>query len=113
MEKYTIGLYEKAMPGTLSWQEKLEAAKKAGFDYIEISIDETDEKLARLDMPKAETERKSMIEIKSLTKKYEEDSVLRDINIQIPDGCIFGIIGQSGAGKSSASGRSRCSPQIP
>ena len=34
MEKYTIGLYEKAMPGTLSWQEKLEAAKKAGFDYI-------------------------------------------------------------------------------
>lgn len=54
MEKYTIGLYEKAMPGTLSWQEKLEAAKKAGFDYIEISIDETDEKLARLDMPKAE-----------------------------------------------------------
>ena len=54
MEKYTLGLYEKAMPGTLSWQEKLEAAKKAGFDYIEISIDETDEKLARLDMPKAE-----------------------------------------------------------
>lgn len=52
-------------------------------------------------MPKAETERKSMIEIKSLTKKYEEDSALRDINIQIPDGCIFGIIGQSGAGKST------------
>ena len=29
MEKYTIGLYEKAMTGTLSWQEKLEAAKKS------------------------------------------------------------------------------------
>ena len=32
----------------------LEACEKYGFDYIEISIDETDEKLARLDMPKAE-----------------------------------------------------------
>ena len=51
---YTLGLYEKAMPGTLSWKEKMFAAKKAGFDFIEISIDETEEKLARLDMSKEE-----------------------------------------------------------
>lgn len=37
------------MPGYLTWEEKLESAKRAGFDYVEISIDETDEKLARLD----------------------------------------------------------------
>lgn len=51
---YTLGLYEKSMPAFLSWKEKLLAAKKAGFDFVEISIDETDEKLARLDMSKDE-----------------------------------------------------------
>ena len=47
-----IGLYEKAMPMQLSWKEKLEIAKAANYDYVEMSIDETDEKLARLDMNK-------------------------------------------------------------
>ncbi|HJC91073.1 MAG TPA: L-ribulose-5-phosphate 3-epimerase [Candidatus Mediterraneibacter excrementigallinarum] len=54
MKAYTIGLYEKAMPGTLSWKEKMLAAKKAGYDFIEISIDETDEKLNRLEMSRDE-----------------------------------------------------------
>lgn len=45
---YKLGLYEKAMPIWLSWPEKLAAAKDSGFDYVEISIDETDEKLSRL-----------------------------------------------------------------
>lgn len=49
MKKYAIGLYEKAMPPTLTWREKLEFAKSAGYDFVEISIDEKDEKLARLD----------------------------------------------------------------
>ena len=51
---YTLGLYEKAMPGDLNWKEKMLAAKEAGFDFIEISIDETEEKLKRLDMGKQE-----------------------------------------------------------
>ena len=50
MKPYTLGVYEKALPGTLTWKEKMLAAGKAGYDFIEISIDETDEKLARLDM---------------------------------------------------------------
>ena len=44
MKGYTLGLYEKAMPGSLTWKEKLLAAKSAGYDFVEISIDETDEK---------------------------------------------------------------------
>ncbi|MDY3250477.1 MAG: L-ribulose-5-phosphate 3-epimerase [Candidatus Choladocola sp.] len=54
MREYTLGLYEKAMPKELSWREKLCAAKEAGYDFVEISIDETDEKLARLDMSREE-----------------------------------------------------------
>ena len=47
---YTIGLYEKAMPGDLSWRERLEFAREAGYDFVEISIDETDGRLERLKM---------------------------------------------------------------
>lgn len=51
---FTLGLYEKAMPPQLDWKEKLTAAKAAGFDFVEISIDETEEKLNRLEMSKEE-----------------------------------------------------------
>ena len=51
---YKIGLYEKAMPKDIAWKEKSQVAKSAGYDYIEISIDETDEKLARLDWSDAQ-----------------------------------------------------------
>lgn len=45
---YKLGLYEKAMPAELSWYDKLTVTKNSGFDYLEISIDETKEKLSRL-----------------------------------------------------------------
>lgn len=54
MKAYALGLYEKAMPNELTWKEKLQVAKNAGYDYVEISIDETDAKLARLDMTREE-----------------------------------------------------------
>ena len=49
--EYRLGLYEKSMPSTLTWVEKLTIAKNSGFDYLEISIDESDAKIARLDQP--------------------------------------------------------------
>lgn len=52
--QYRLGLYEKSMPNTLSWQQKLRTAKRCGFDFVELSIDETDDKLARLSMPHSE-----------------------------------------------------------
>jgi L-ribulose-5-phosphate 3-epimerase len=54
MKPYQISLYEKAMPAQLAWREKAEAAHRAGFDALEISIDETEERLARLHAPEAE-----------------------------------------------------------
>ena len=44
-----LGIYEKALPKELSWVERFNAAKAAGFDFLEISIDETPERMARLD----------------------------------------------------------------
>ena len=32
--KYLLGMYEKSMPMDLTWEEKLNACKKAGFDSV-------------------------------------------------------------------------------
>lgn len=45
--KYFLGLYEKAMPN-IAIDEKLILTLDSGFDHMEISIDETDEKINRL-----------------------------------------------------------------
>lgn len=46
--KHELGIYEKAFDNKASLAEKLRRAKKLGFDYLEISIDETDERIERL-----------------------------------------------------------------
>ena len=62
--RYELGLYEKAMPNNLSWKEKLELTRESGFDYLEMSVDESDEKLARLDWTQEERDhiKETMIE---------------------------------------------------
>ena len=54
MFKMPVGLYEKALPAELCWEERLAAAGQAGYDFVEISIDESDERLGRLDWSAAE-----------------------------------------------------------
>lgn len=44
-----LGIYEKALPAGVSWPERLQLAKKLGFDFVEMSVDETPERLSRLD----------------------------------------------------------------
>jgi len=49
-----VGLYEKALPADLPWEERLQQAGHAGYDFVEISIDESDLRLARLEWPVSE-----------------------------------------------------------
>ncbi len=53
-EDIKLGIYEKALPGNIDWSTRLSMAEKLGFHYVEISIDETDERLARLEWTTAE-----------------------------------------------------------
>jgi L-ribulose-5-phosphate 3-epimerase len=48
------GIYEKALPAAASWPAILSVAAAAGYQFVEISIDESDERLARLEWPAAE-----------------------------------------------------------
>ena len=50
----SLGIYEKALPKGITWLERLQMAKELGFDFVEMSIDETDERLERLNWTKEE-----------------------------------------------------------
>jgi len=52
--KNPLGIYEKALPKELGWPERFRAAREAGYDFLEISVDETPERMARLDWTLAE-----------------------------------------------------------
>ena len=96
MERVRIGLYEKAIPNHVPMKEKLRLARKHGYDFLEMSIDETEDKLARLDMTIEERARmvNEMFEeglfIRSIClsghRKYplgSEDSKTREISLEI------------------------------
>lgn len=76
IKRRPLGIYEKAIPNDFSWKEKMQTAKAAGFDYIEISIDESDERLARLDWSDEEIE--------------EIRSYMEETGIVIPTMCLSG-----------------------
>lgn len=41
-----------------------------------------------------------MIEVKNVSRIYEHKTVINEINLTIQDGCMFGIVGSNGSGKS-------------
>ena len=71
-----LGIYEKALPSGTSWYERLASAKDAGFDFVEISVDETDERLARLDWSRSE--------------RQTFCDAIRETGIYVPTMCLSG-----------------------
>ncbi len=71
-----IGIYEKALPANISWYERLALAKGCGYDFVEMSIDESDARLARLDW--SIEEQLSLVEAKIKT------------GVDIPSICLSG-----------------------
>ncbi len=42
-----------------------------------------------------------MIEVKNLTKTFDNFTAINNLSCTIPDGCIYGMVGSNGAGKST------------
>ena len=42
-----------------------------------------------------------MIKIEGLSKAYDKDKVLDNLNCEVKDNCIYGLVGANGAGKST------------
>jgi L-ribulose-5-phosphate 3-epimerase len=73
-DRVVIGIYEKALPRDLSLQQKLSYAKSAEYDFMELSLDESDDRLERLDWDAAKR--------RSLRESIE------DTGINIPSMCL-------------------------
>lgn len=71
-----LGIYEKALPKEISWHEKLLAAREAGYSFVEMSVDESDERLARLDW--------------SAKERRELSASIRETGVRIPSICLSG-----------------------
>lgn len=56
LTKNPIGIYEKAIPNKFNWATKIKIAKAAGYEFIEMSIDESDDRLYRLEWSKEKRE---------------------------------------------------------
>ena len=44
-----LGIYEKALPPVTNWERTFDLVHELGFNFLEFSVDESDERLARLD----------------------------------------------------------------
>lgn len=44
---------------------------------------------------------KNILEIRNLSKDFKGQHVLHDITMEIPQGCVYGLLGSNGAGKST------------
>ncbi len=71
-----LGIYEKALPRHLDWPARLAAARDAGYDFVEMSVDETPERMARLDWTAAE--RMALVR------------ATRDTGVSVPSMCLSG-----------------------
>lgn len=58
----------------------------------------------QLDITPREKRMANAISITGLVKSYEDTTVLQDLNLDVPEGTIFGLIGPNGAGKSTLIG---------
>lgn len=76
LSRFPLGIYEKALPKNITWKERLKYAKELGFDFVEISIDETDERLARLDW--------------SLEERKEFVLAVLETGVRVPSMCFSG-----------------------
>jgi L-ribulose-5-phosphate 3-epimerase len=54
LEYISMGIYEKALPQAMAWPARLAAARQAGYHFVEIAIDDTDDRLTRLDWGRPE-----------------------------------------------------------
>ena len=42
-----------------------------------------------------------MLELKGISRSYGRVQALRDLDLTVPDGTLFGLMGQNGAGKTT------------
>ena len=43
----------------------------------------------------------NVLSIRNLSKSFGQQQIIKDLNMSVPEGSVFGFIGQNGAGKTT------------
>ncbi len=76
IDNYQFGLYEKAVPEGMEWPRLLDYAGDAGFSFVEISVDESDYRLSRMNW--------------SLSEKKDFVKAVLNSGLKVPTMCLSG-----------------------
>ena len=52
-------------------------------------------------MPPSPSSNDAVISITGLHKSFQRNPVLKDVTLHVPQGCVFGLVGENGAGKTT------------
>ncbi|MEI8631330.1 L-ribulose-5-phosphate 3-epimerase [Vibrio sp. PP-XX7] len=66
LKRHRVGLYEKALPESMMWEERIQETQALGFDFLEISVDESDHRRQRLDW-----DDQTIYQIRRLCESYQ------------------------------------------
>ena len=47
------------------------------------------------------TPSKAVIEVENLSRTYRRKDALKNVTLRVPEGCVFGLVGENGAGKTT------------
>ncbi|MDK1021208.1 MAG: ATP-binding cassette domain-containing protein, partial [Candidatus Hydrogenedentes bacterium] len=47
------------------------------------------------------TASKAVIEVENLSRSYRRKDALKNVTLHVPEGCVFGLVGENGAGKTT------------
>lgn len=71
-----LGIYEKALPKAMGWEDRFRAVADAGYDFMELSVDESPERLSRLSW--------------SLEERLDFARCSRRAGVPVPSMCLSG-----------------------
>ena len=70
MYKYSLGMYEKALPDDMPLEEKMQLAKESGYDHVEFCVDLNEERAARLNWSVEEREKWRRLSVKMMPQRF-------------------------------------------
>lgn len=96
----STGVYDTCFGAVTRWQKRSEELYcKGRYDQSACSVADANEDHY---MPVfTVSEAKRMIEIRHLYKAFDNHMVLRNLNMKINDGAVYGFVGPNGAGKTT------------
>ena len=98
-------LTEEEMPKVLGQHYNSRILLVIGLSYFKLNKLKLSSELATSDSDEwkciSEQRKADMIELKNVCKRFKEHDALKDLNLKVESGEVYGLLGANGAGKST------------